>query len=55
MIEEVATKDDIESVEAMNKSMVDGRGKTVPTLIPKISAVAFEKQRETEEIEGVGE
>ena len=55
VIEEVATKDDIESEVAMNESMADGRGKTLPTLKPEISAVAFEKLCETEETEGVGE
>ena len=55
VIEEVATKDDIESEVAMNESMADGRGKTLPTLILEISAVAFKKQHETEETEGCGE
>ena len=55
VIEEVATKDDIESEVAMNESMTDGRGKTLPTLIPEILAVAFEKQCETRETEGGGE
>ena len=55
VIEEVAREDDIESEVVMNESMADGRGKTLPTLKPEISAVAFEKQRETEETEGVGE
>ena len=55
VIEEVATKDDIESEVAMNESMADGRGKTLPTLIPEISAVAFEKKCETGETEGGGE
>ena len=37
----------------MNESMGDGRGKTLPTLIPEILAIAFEKQRKTEsEMEG---
>ena len=48
VIEEVATKDDIESEVAMNKSMADGRGKTLPTLILETSVVVFENQRETE-------
>ena len=34
---------------------MDGRRKTLPTLIPEISAVAFEKQCETRETEGGGE
>ena len=55
VIEEVATKDEIESEVAMNESMTDGRGKTLPTLIPEILAVAFEKQCETRETEGGGE
>ena len=54
MIKEVATKDDIESEVAMNESMADGRGKTLPTLIPEISAVVFENQRETGEAGGGG-
>ena len=55
VIEEVATKDDIESKGAMNESMADGRGKTLLTLIPEILVVASEKQRETEETKGGGE
>ena len=42
VIEEVTTKDDIESEVAMSESMADGRGKTLSTLIPEISTVVLE-------------
>ena len=39
VIEEVSTIYDIESEVAMNESMADGRGKTLPTLIPENGCV----------------
>ena len=39
----------------MDESMTNDQGKTLPTLILETSAVAFERQRETEEMEGGGE
>ena len=51
-IEEVATKDDIDSKVAVDESMADDHIETSPPLIPETPAVAFERQRETEETEG---
>ena len=55
LIEEVTTKDDIELKVAMDESTTDGHIETSPPLIPETPAVAFERQRETEETEGGGE
>ena len=54
MIEEIATKKDIESEVAMDESMADGRVETFSTLVPETSAVAPVCQRETRETEGSG-
>ena len=54
MIEEIATKKDIESEVAMDESMADGRVETFSTLVPETSAVTPVCQRETGEKGGSG-
>ena len=55
MIEEIATKNDIESEVAMDESMADGHVETFSTLVPETWADASESKRETQETEGGGE
>ena len=55
MIEEVATRNDIESEVAMDKSTVDDRVETFPTLDLETWAVASKCQHETQETESGGE
>ena len=47
-IEEVASKDDIESEVTIDESMEDGHMETLSPLIPETPAVAFEETEETE-------